>query len=112
MAKHFPVTLMFLEVTMRGTVRLGCLAAVLVAASPQVGFAQLSPSAIWAAHASNEYQVVPNVTYLVASNYEAKLDIYQRRGATTPQPTLIFMHGGFWVAGAKEGSVMSLIPWL
>lgn len=76
------------------------------------GFGQLSPSAAWAAHAANEYQVFANLTYLVASNYEAKLDIYQRRGATTPQPTLIFMHGGFWAAGAKEASLMSLIPWL
>jgi acetyl esterase/lipase len=81
-------------------------------ALPRPGFAQLSPAATWAAHASNEYQTFPNLTYLVASNYEAKLDIYQRRGATTPQPTLVFMHGGFWAAGAKEGSLMSLIPWL
>ena len=74
--------------------------------------AQLSPSATWAAHAANEYQVVPNVTYLVASNFESKLDIYQRRGATTPQPTVVYFHGGFWAAGTKEGSLMSLIPWM
>ncbi len=74
--------------------------------------AQLSPSATWAAHAANEYQVVPNVTYLVASNFESKLDVYQRRGATTPQPTVVYFHGGFWAAGAKEGSLMSLIPWM
>jgi acetyl esterase/lipase len=74
--------------------------------------AQLSPSATWAAHAPTEYQIFPNLTYVVASNYEAKLDIYQRRDATSPQPTVIFMHGGFWAAGAKETSVMSLMPWL
>src|SRR3979409_1265192 len=79
-------------------------------ASPAL--AQLSPSATWAAHAANEYQVVPNVTYLVASNYESKLDVYQRRGATTPQPTVVYFHGGFWAAGAKETSLMSLIPWM
>jgi len=78
---------------------------------PQSAFAQLSPSATWAAQAPAEYQVFPNLTYLVASNYEVKLDVYQRRGQTTPQPTLIFMHGGFWAAGAKEASLMSLIPW-
>jgi len=75
-------------------------------------FAQLSPSATWAAHAANDYQVFPNLTYLTASNYEAKLDIYARRGVTTPQPTVIYMHGGFWVAGSKEGSLMSLMPWM
>src|SRR4029077_6403668 len=79
---------------------------------PRPGFAQLPPDATWAAHASNEYQTFPNLTYLVASNYEAKLDIYQRRGGTPPQPSLGFMHGGFWAAGAKEGSLMSLIPWM
>jgi acetyl esterase/lipase len=75
-------------------------------------FAQLSPSATWATHAANDYQVFPNLTYLVATNYEAKLDIYARRGVTTPQPTLIYMHGGFWVAGNKEGALMSIMPWL
>ena len=84
---------------------------VIVFITMQTGFGQLSPSATWAAHASNEYQVIPNVTYLTASNYEAKMDIYQRRGATAPQPTVIYMHGGFWAAGAKETSLMSLMPW-
>lgn len=74
--------------------------------------AQLSPGATWAAHAANEFQVVPNITYLTANNYEDKLDIYQRRNATEPQPTLIYIHGGGWVNGSKEASQMSLIPWL
>jgi acetyl esterase/lipase len=78
---------------------------------PQLMTAQLSPSAAWAAHAPTEYQIFPNPTYLVASNYEARLDIYQRRGQTSPQPTIIFMHGGFWAAGSKEASLMSLMPW-
>ena len=73
---------------------------------------QLSPSATWATHAANEFQVIPNVTYLTASNVELKLDVYQRRGVTTPQPTVIYMHGGFWVAGNKEGATMNLMPWL
>jgi acetyl esterase/lipase len=77
----------------------------------QLAVAQLSPSASWAAHASNEYQAFPNLTYLVAGGQEIKLDIYQRRGATSPQPTLVFMHGGFWAVGSKEGSLMSLMPW-
>src|ERR1700687_3858516 len=73
--------------------------------------AQLSPSATWATHAANQYQITPNITYLTASGVEVKLDVYARRGATTPQPTLIYMHGGFWVAGNKEGAIMSLVPW-
>ena len=74
-------------------------------------FAQLSPTATWATHAANQYTVVPNVTYLVANNYEAKLDVYKRRDAAGPQPTLIWIHGGGWVAGTKESAVMSLMPW-
>ncbi len=74
-------------------------------------FAQLSPTATWATHAANEYQITPNVTYLTANNYEAKLDIYQRRDTTGPQPTLIWIHGGGWVGGTKESALMSLVPW-
>src|SRR5438128_2056937 len=77
----------------------------------QFGFAQLSPSAEWAAHAPTQYQIFPNLTYVTATNYEVKLDIYQRRAATTPQPTVVFFHGGFWAAGSKETSLMSLMPW-
>jgi len=76
------------------------------------GFAQLSPPALWATHAANEYQVYPNVTYLNMGGVDLKLDVYKRRTAATPQPTLIYMHGGFWVAGNKEGAIMSLLPWM
>lgn len=72
---------------------------------------QLSERATWAAQAANNYQVNANITYLTANNYEAKLDVYQRRNVTAPQPTLIFIHGGGWVGGSKEGSLMSLMPW-
>jgi acetyl esterase/lipase len=75
-------------------------------------YAQLSPSAVWAVHAANRYQIFPNLTYLTASNFEAKLDIYKRRDTTGPQPTVIYFHGGFWAAGTKEGSVMAIMPWL
>src|SRR6476646_449059 len=88
------------------------LLAALVLGFPAAAAAQLSPSAAWAAHAANQYQVASNVTYLTASNYEAKLDVYSRRGATTPQPTVVYFHGGFWAAGSKEGSLMSLLPWM
>jgi acetyl esterase/lipase len=73
--------------------------------------AQLSPAAEWATRVATEYQITPNVTYLTASNYESKLDVYARR-ATTPQPTVVYFHGGFWAAGAKENSLMALVPWL
>jgi acetyl esterase/lipase len=74
--------------------------------------AQLTPTAEWAVHAQNEYQITANVTYMTASGSESKLDVYRRRDATTPQRTLIFYHGGGWIGGTKEASVTSLMPWL
>jgi acetyl esterase/lipase len=91
--------------------KLNCWFALLTAlAAP--AFGQLSPQALWATHAANEYQVYPNVTYLNMGGTDLKLDVYKRRTATTPQPTLIYMHGGFWVAGNKEGAILSLLPWM
>jgi acetyl esterase/lipase len=75
-------------------------------------FGQLSPAATWATHAANEYQTYPNVTYLTMGDTQLKMDVYRRRTATTPQPTIIYMHGGFWVAGNKEGAILNLLPWM
>src|SRR5215510_8359780 len=58
------------------------------------------------------YRVVPNITYLTANNYEAKLDVYSRTDVTTPQPTLIWIHGGGWVGGNKESATFSLLPYM
>jgi len=79
---------------------------------PSVAWAQLSETASWAADVSNRYRVVPNITYLTANNYDAKLDLYLPRNATGPNPTLIYIHGGGWVGGTKESSVLSLVPYL
>jgi len=82
----------------------------LVTAAPAM--AQLSPSASWAAQAAAQYTVNANLTYRNASNQQLKMDVYYRRGATSPQPTLVYMHGGFWVAGAKETAIVGLLPWM
>ena len=74
--------------------------------------AELSPPAAWAAAAQSRYQITANVTYIVQSNYEDKLDIYQRKDTTSPQPTLIYIHGGGWTGGTKEAAFMSVMPWL
>ena len=75
------------------------------------GYAQLSPAATWAAQFANNYAITPNVTYLVANNYEAKLDVYARRNTTGLQPTLIHIHGGGWTGGTKEAALSFLMPW-
>ena len=68
-------------------------------------------AASWAVTAQSRYQVFADLTYLIANNYEDKLDIYERRDATNAQPTLIYIHGGGWVGGTKESSLMSIVPW-
>ncbi|HEY2384271.1 MAG TPA: alpha/beta hydrolase [Terriglobia bacterium] len=81
----------------------------LAAAVP--AFGRLLPPPVWAAYAANEYLVFPNLTYFTAGNDEVKLDVYKRSDAAGPQPTVVFMHGGFWAAGSKEASLLSLVPW-
>jgi acetyl esterase/lipase len=76
------------------------------------GFAQLSPSAKWATEFAAQYTVNANLMYRTASNQQLKMDVYYRRNVTGPQPTLVYMHGGFWVAGAKETAITALMPWL
>jgi acetyl esterase/lipase len=58
------------------------------------------------------YRVVPNITYLTANSFDAKLDVYSRSDVTTPQPTLIFIHGGGWTGGNKESAAFSLLPYM
>jgi len=78
----------------------------LLAATPQ---AQSIEST---ARLENDFNVVPNITYLTASGYDAKLDLYVRREATVPQPTVIFIHGGGWTGGTKEGRAFAIQPYL
>lgn len=86
------------------------IAALLVASSAAIG-AQDS-SLAWASRLEHEYRIVPNMTYLTASNYEAKLDLYVTRTPDVPRPTLIYIHGGGWTGGTKEGSATGVPAYL
>lgn len=79
---------------------------------PLTALAQLSPAAEWATEVETRYNVQPNVPYVTENGVEMRLDIYSRRDVDIPQPTLIFMHGGFWVAGSKDSQITALLPWL
>ncbi|OLD60854.1 MAG: lipase, partial [Ignavibacteria bacterium 13_1_40CM_2_61_4] len=81
--------------------------AIAIAASP--ARAQTTP--VWASTLLNDYRVTPNITYLTANNFEAKLDVYVPRNIAGPHPTVMFIHGGGWVGGSKEGSILSLLPY-
>src|SRR5579863_10650500 len=66
----------------------------------------------WTYEFAHHYAVLPNITYLTANNFEAKLDLYERRDAQGPQPTLIYIHGGGWTGGTKEGGFNKVLPYL
>ena len=61
---------------------------------------------------ANNYIFVPNITYLTASGYDSKLDIYRPRNINGPNPTLVFFHGGGWTGGSKESNTFTQLPWL
>ena len=74
--------------------------------------AQSVDAAASAIDIAREYQITPNITYLTANNWDAKLDVYRRRDASTPNRTLIYIHGGGWTGGSKEQSALTFLPFL
>ncbi|MEK6323061.1 MAG: alpha/beta hydrolase [Acidobacteriota bacterium] len=87
-------------------------AVILSLAAPVVARGQFVEGGGRAGDLANRYRIVPNVTYLTANNWDAKLDVYVRREVTAPNPTVIYIHGGGWVGGAKETSWLALVPYL
>jgi acetyl esterase/lipase len=69
-------------------------------------------AASWTYNAVNDYRIVPNIVYSTANNYDCKLDVYVRNNPGHSTPTVVFIHGGGWVAGSKETTVMSFLPYL
>jgi hypothetical protein len=63
-------------------------------------------------HIGDNYQFMSNIVYRTASNWDAKLDVYEPRGLKAPNPTIMFFHGGGWTNGTKEASTFSLLPYL
>jgi acetyl esterase/lipase len=81
--------------------------------------AQPAPDMRSAVALFQQVRTVPNVVYARANGWEGKLDVYARRnpGATPaqpgpPTPTVIFIHGGGWVQGTKEGSMLRVLPYI
>jgi acetyl esterase/lipase len=86
--------------------------AALLAITPAVAAAQTTDPVTSAIEIAREYQITPNITYLTANNFEAKLDVYRRREMTSPNRTLIYIHGGGWTGGTKEQSSLTFLPFL
>ena len=61
---------------------------------------------------ANGYRLAADITYLRAGGAELKLDVYHPSTATVRTPVLMFMHGGGWTSGSKNGSVFAFLPFL
>ena len=46
------------------------------------------------------------------ANTTLKLDVWYPRDISTPTPTLVYIHGGGWIFGSKEGAVYQFLPFL
>ena len=71
-----------------------------------------STAAEWASLVGRDYGIQHDIVYKVANGYEAKLDVSYPRNADGPRPTVIYIHGGGWTGGTKEGSMLNLLPYL
>jgi len=61
---------------------------------------------------ADRYWVNPDVVYNTANNTPLKLDIWYPRDNPNPTPTLVYIHGGGWIFGSKEGAVYQFLPYL
>lgn len=81
-------------------------------ASFSLSMAAFAQPADWAVRLIDAYAITPNVTYSTQINYESKLDVYRPRQASSPAPTLVYIHGGGWVGGSKETAFFQAMPYL
>jgi acetyl esterase/lipase len=88
------------------------LAVGLCAGSAVTAHAQLSETEKAAVLLGNRFRTETNIVYKVANRYEAKLDVYRPASATAPSPVVMMIHGGGWLFGKKEDSVLYLLPFL
>jgi acetyl esterase/lipase len=72
----------------------------------------LSATEQWVSTISEKYLIYPDVTYGWQSNYALKLDVWQRKDAKIPTPTLIYYHGGGWIFGDRTGATLLFLPYL
>jgi len=71
-----------------------------------------APSTRWATEFNGNYFIRPNITYLITGGHANTLDVWSRQGVRSPQPTVIFIHGGGWIGGTKEGGIGFLLPYI
>jgi acetyl esterase/lipase len=89
------------------TIALTCLLA--LAAITAVAQHKTTPSLL---EIGDRYWMQPDVVYGSANNTPLKLDIWYPRDNPNPTMTVVYIHGGGWTFGSKEGAVYQLLPYL
>lgn len=77
--------------------------------------AQPSPDLQSSVALFQKVRTVANLVYERSNGWEGKLDVYAQRTPPNsgPVPVVIFMHGGGWVQGTKEGSILQgVLPYV
>lgn len=72
-------------------------------------FAQTSGSLL---AIGDRYWMSPDIAYNKAGGVVTKLDVWYPRDNDKPTPTLVYIHGGGWIFGQKEGAVYQFLPYL
>ena len=91
-------------------IRALALALPLAVASSAAAQTASTPST-WPPLDANATRVENGLTYVRASNWEGKLDVYAPR-TPGPHPTILHIHGGGWVGGTRESVVLRMLPYL
>lgn len=61
---------------------------------------------------ADKYWVQQDVVYATANNTPLKLDVWYPRDNSKSTPTLVYIHGGGWIFGTKEGAIFQALPYL
>lgn len=61
---------------------------------------------------ADKYWVSQDIVYGAANNTPLKLDVWYPRDNPNPTATLVYIHGGGWIFGTKEGSIFQTLPYL
>lgn len=62
---------------------------------------------------NDAFRILKDLDYAGSGNPRQALDLFlPRQAAAKPRPLLVFIHGGAWRGGSKEGGLRRLLPFL
>jgi acetyl esterase/lipase len=80
--------------------------------APALSAQQLDEVTKWTTLAQNEDHVAFDVVYGMANTVPLRLDVITQGSPSVPRPTLIYFHGGGWLEGTKESTLLYMLPYL